>query len=101
MRYDLFRVWPSCILGCFIIGFFVNYFWLFCGIWILIGMISYNMNGKAHFMETLKINFFLVGSNKYYISFSFIIFFIHKLIQNIKLFHTFNLQLLKKNSKGE
>ena len=58
MRYDLFRVWPSCILGCFIIGFFVNYFWLFCGIWILIGMISYNMNGKAYFMETLKINFF-------------------------------------------
>jgi hypothetical protein len=58
MRYDLFRVWPSCVLGCFIGGFIENFLWIFCGIWVLIGMISYNMNGKAHFMETLKTIFF-------------------------------------------
>ena len=57
MRYDLFKVWPSCIVGCFIAGFYYHsVFWFFCFIWIIVGLISFNLNGRNHLIETLQTN---------------------------------------------
>ena len=63
MRYDLLKIWPSAILGCFLIGLMDedgsllrNFFWFFIIIWIGIGFVSYTLNGRTHLRETLIIN---------------------------------------------
>jgi hypothetical protein len=58
MRYDLLKIWPSAILGCFLFGLAYKdglreFFWFFIIIWVGIGVVSYNLNGRAHLRETL------------------------------------------------
>ena len=67
MRYDLLKIWPSAILGCFLFGLAYeyadiidsdkeglrNFFWSFIIFWVFIGILSYSLNGKTHLKETL------------------------------------------------
>tara|TARA_B110000003_G_C16340263_1_gene414507 strand:- start:124 stop:351 length:228 start_codon:yes stop_codon:yes gene_type:complete len=57
MIYDLFKVWPSCIVCCFIGGvYYHSVFWFLGFVWIIIGLISFSSNGKKHLIETLQKN---------------------------------------------
>ena len=58
MRYDLLKIWPSAILGCFLLslggeGDYKVFWYFFIIIWVVIGVVSYNLNGKTHLRETL------------------------------------------------
>ena len=58
MRYDLLKIWPSAILGCFLFslggeGDYKVFWYFFIIIWVVIGVVSYNLNGKTHLRETL------------------------------------------------
>jgi|TARA_B110000240_G_C13487303_1_gene448050 hypothetical protein len=58
MRYDLLKIWPSAILGCFLFGLAYEdglrqFFWFFIIIWVFVGILSYSLNGKTHLKETL------------------------------------------------
>ena len=67
MRVNLFRFWPSCILGCILSGVFYSelsnkYLFVFsflAFIWVFIGILSYNLNGIDYLKETIIMN--LVG----------------------------------------
>ena len=63
MRYDLLKVWPSGVILTFIGGFWINWLWIPCVVWIIIGMFSYALNGKKHVKEALISNlvFFLIA----------------------------------------
>ena len=63
MRYDLLKIWPSAILGCFLFGLAYEdevglrkFFWFFIIIWVFVGILSYSLNGKTHLKETLIYN---------------------------------------------
>jgi len=58
MRYDLLKIWPSAILGCCLFGLAYEdglgeFFWFLIIIWVGIGVVSYNLNGRTHLRETL------------------------------------------------
>lgn len=58
MEYDLLKIWPSAILGCFLFslageGDYKLFWYFFIIIWVVIGVVSYNLNGKTHLKETL------------------------------------------------
>ena len=60
MRYDLLKIWPSAILGCFLFGLAYEdeeglrkVFWFLIIFWVFIGILSYSFNGKTHLKETL------------------------------------------------
>ena len=65
MRYDLLKIWPSGILGCFLFSLggeedleYRLFWYFFLGIWVFVGILSYSLNGKNHLKETLIDNAF-------------------------------------------
>ena len=61
MRYDIFKIWPSSILGCFLFslggeGDYKFFWYFFIIIWMIIGVVSFSYNGKKHLKETLITN---------------------------------------------
>ena len=56
MIVDLLKIWPSAILITFIAGFWYNWLWIHCFLWIIIGIVSFALNGKDHVKESLISN---------------------------------------------
>ena len=61
MKYDIFKIWPSSILGCFLFslageGDYKLFWYFFVFIWTIVGVVSFSLNDKKHFKETLITN---------------------------------------------